>query len=87
MGVCKCILQENFLLVSRQSCLSLGPQNWEGGGDFFFLLTEGLAKLCLTLNALFLPKKVTDYWGELRETEAAAWNKDMEVLIKILYFY
>ena len=63
------------------------PTKLGGGGGFFFSLIEGLAKLCLTLNALFLPKKVTDYWGELRETEVAAWNKDMEVLIKIVYFY
>lgn len=30
------------------------------------------------------PKEVTDSWGELRETEAAAWKKGMEVLLKIL---
>ena len=53
-------------------------------GGFFFLWTEELANLCLTLNALFRQRKVTDSWGELRETEAAAWKKGLEVLIKVL---
>ena len=74
--------RRTFLLVSRQYyCLSPCPQNW--GWGWLDLSTEELANLCLTLNALFCQREVTDSWEELRETEAAAWKKGLEVLIEV----
>ena len=87
MDVCHCILQENFSSSVQTVLLPLPmPTNLGVGvarGGFFFLSTEELANLCLTLNALFCQREVTDSWEELRETEAAAWKKGLEVLIKV----
>lgn len=43
-----------------------------GEGEVFLLLIEGLAKVCLGFNPLFLPKEVTASGAESWETQEAA---------------